>query len=459
MDPTSFDELRPGTYDVQRARPRHVGQRCARLAELPVAAGLRRPALRRARRQGRRARALPRRTTTGTSKSGAAPRPTVSSRSRSRRSGTRTRSATRCAGSRRRAATRSRSPRTRCRSACPACTPTTGTRSGARAATRGRSSACTSVRRRSWRSPRSMHPIDVMIMLQPMNIVQAAADLIFSPVFRKFPDVTVALSEGGIGWIPYFLERSTTRTSTHKAWTFADFGDKLPSEVFMEHVILCFIEDDFGARQAREIGTDRICIETDYPHSDAIWPNAPERLMAGVGADRPHRRRDQRDHARERDALLPLRSVLDPPARAVHGRRVARRGRGPRHVDQSKGRRVEHDEPMTLAGVRRRPRERACSSQPRRSGMPTPTATKRPTATSSRTRRWRGARIRVPELELNVLGDVGGKEVLELGCGAAQWSIALAERGAARHRPRRLERAARLRAPGRARPAARAGER
>ena len=38
----------------------------------------------------------------------------------------------------------------------------------------------------------------------------------------------------------------------------------------MEHVILCFIEDDFGVRHAREIGIDRICIETDYPHSDAI---------------------------------------------------------------------------------------------------------------------------------------------------------------------------------------------
>jgi len=124
-------------------------------------------------------------------------------------------------------------------------------------------------------------PVDVMITLSPMNIVQAAADLIFSPVFKKFPDVTVALSEGGIGWIPYFLERLDHSYSAHKAWTFADFGDKLPSQVFMERVILCFIEDDFGARHAREIGTDRICIETDYPHSDAIWPNAPERLMQG----------------------------------------------------------------------------------------------------------------------------------------------------------------------------------
>ncbi len=36
----------------------------------------------------------------------------------------------------------------------------------------------------------------------------------------------------------------------------------------------------------------------------------------------------------------------------------------------------------------------------------------------------------VPESRLNVLGDVGGKDILELGCGAARWSIALAKRGA-----------------------------
>lgn len=36
----------------------------------------------------------------------------------------------------------------------------------------------------------------------------------------------------------------------------------------------------------------------------------------------------------------------------------------------------------------------------------------------------------IPESELNVLGDVAGKDVLELGCGAAQWSILLARQGA-----------------------------
>jgi len=36
----------------------------------------------------------------------------------------------------------------------------------------------------------------------------------------------------------------------------------------------------------------------------------------------------------------------------------------------------------------------------------------------------------IPERELQILGDVAGKDVLEYGCGAAQWSIALARAGA-----------------------------
>ena len=37
---------------------------------------------------------------------------------------------------------------------------------------------------------------------------------------------------------------------------------------------------------------------------------------------------------------------------------------------------------------------------------------------------------RIPEAELHVLGEVAGKDVLEFGCGAARWSIALAQCGA-----------------------------
>lgn len=37
---------------------------------------------------------------------------------------------------------------------------------------------------------------------------------------------------------------------------------------------------------------------------------------------------------------------------------------------------------------------------------------------------------RIPEAELHILGEVAGKDVLELGCGAARWSIGLVKRGA-----------------------------
>ena len=51
----------------------------------------------------------------------------------------------------------------------------------------------------------------------------------------------------------------------------------------------------------------------------------------------------------------------------------------------------------------------------------------------------------LPESDLRVLGDVAGKDVLELGCGAAHWSILLARRGARvvglDNSPRQLERA------------------
>jgi len=121
-------------------------------------------------------------------------------------------------------------------------------------------------------------PMDVMITLQPMNIVQAAADLLWSKPIKEYPDLKVALSEGGTGWIPYFLERADRTYEMHSTWTHQDFKGKLPSEVFREHFLTCFISDKVGVALRNMIGIDNICWEADYPHSDSMWPGAPEEL-------------------------------------------------------------------------------------------------------------------------------------------------------------------------------------
>ena len=128
-------------------------------------------------------------------------------------------------------------------------------------------------------------PIDVMITLQPMNICSAAADLLWSRVIKEFPDLRFALSEGGTGWIPYFTDRIDRTYEMHHLWTGQDFGTKLPSEVFRERFLTCFISDPIGVKLRHDIGIDNIAWECDYPHSDSSWPQAAEELAevtAGV---------------------------------------------------------------------------------------------------------------------------------------------------------------------------------
>ena len=121
-------------------------------------------------------------------------------------------------------------------------------------------------------------PINVMITLQPMNIVQAAADILWSRVMTEFPDVRFALSEGGIGWIPYFLERVDYVYEHHQAWTGQDLPMKPSASCSSERFITCFIDDAAGVKNRDDVGLDRITWECDYPHSDSTWPDSPERL-------------------------------------------------------------------------------------------------------------------------------------------------------------------------------------
>jgi predicted TIM-barrel fold metal-dependent hydrolase len=126
-------------------------------------------------------------------------------------------------------------------------------------------------------------PFAVTHTLGTTKLFAAAADLIWSQVFRKFPTFKVALSEGGIGWIPYFLDKIDDHYAHHAAWTHEDFGDRLPSQVFRERTITCFIDDPTGIKLRHDIGIDTITWECDYPHSDSTWPTSPEQLWKAAG--------------------------------------------------------------------------------------------------------------------------------------------------------------------------------
>jgi predicted TIM-barrel fold metal-dependent hydrolase len=118
-------------------------------------------------------------------------------------------------------------------------------------------------------------PSDHSIILPTQITTLVAQDLLFGPTFRRFPTLKIAFSEAGIGWIPFYLERAD-RHVRNQLWIDQDFGGKLPSEIFREHVLACFITDPIGVKNRHEIGIDIIAWECDYPHTDTTWPESPE---------------------------------------------------------------------------------------------------------------------------------------------------------------------------------------
>jgi predicted TIM-barrel fold metal-dependent hydrolase len=129
-------------------------------------------------------------------------------------------------------------------------------------------------------------PIDNLIILATQVSAIAAQDLLWGGAMRTYPDLKIAWSEAGIGWIPFYLDRCDKHYKNQR-WLGHDFGDKLPSDIFRDHSLACYVTDPTALKVRADIGIDIIAWECDYPHSDSIWPDAPEVVLAdldGAGA-------------------------------------------------------------------------------------------------------------------------------------------------------------------------------
>jgi predicted TIM-barrel fold metal-dependent hydrolase len=112
-------------------------------------------------------------------------------------------------------------------------------------------------------------------------------DLLLSPTFHKLPRLRVALAEGGIGWMPWLLERIDYTWERHRHYTGCNPHVR-PSDLFRQHIFGRFISDDTGIAVRHRIGIDNIMFESGYPHSDSNWPSSRtvlEKMLADVPDD------------------------------------------------------------------------------------------------------------------------------------------------------------------------------
>jgi predicted TIM-barrel fold metal-dependent hydrolase len=127
-------------------------------------------------------------------------------------------------------------------------------------------------------------------------------DWLFSGQFVRHPNLKIALSEGSIGWMPYFLERAEQVVDKQRFWASRfdinmnaahDRGESkgaasfdLDTDIrrlFKDHVYGTFIEDQAGVRLLDIIGEDNVMLECDYPHSDSTWPETTSLARKWLG--------------------------------------------------------------------------------------------------------------------------------------------------------------------------------
>jgi predicted TIM-barrel fold metal-dependent hydrolase len=138
----------------------------------------------------------------------------------------------------------------------------------------------------SSRSPRTTSdaPASVRMTLTAVASIHTLSELVWADFWGRFPNLRVSLTEGDIGWIPYFLWRAEHVQDRHSGWTGAEFpgGMSGPKAVFDKHFISCFISDRIGPKLLDEFNLDNVCWESDYPHSDSIWPFGPEDVIENL---------------------------------------------------------------------------------------------------------------------------------------------------------------------------------
>jgi predicted TIM-barrel fold metal-dependent hydrolase len=120
--------------------------------------------------------------------------------------------------------------------------------------------------------PSSQSPAEVSTALFPVNGFIALIDWIYARVPLKFPDIRIMLSEGGVSWVPMAherLRRVYRQREGSKVWLATDPD---PIELVQRNFWFTSIEDPSAFRMLDLIGTDRVMVESDYPHKDSSWP-------------------------------------------------------------------------------------------------------------------------------------------------------------------------------------------
>ena len=113
--------------------------------------------------------------------------------------------------------------------------------------------------------------------------VGTCAEWLWSGWPAKYPELKIAMSEGGIGWVAGLIDRLDNimrRSGYGKGWPDPKIS---PSDCLRRNFWFCMIDDPSTIKTRHTIGVENILFESDYPHGDGTWPDTQKVIEAVLG--------------------------------------------------------------------------------------------------------------------------------------------------------------------------------
>ena len=123
-------------------------------------------------------------------------------------------------------------------------------------------------------------PLQIGATLFGQLSLTACAEWLWSEYPLRNPDLKIAMSEGGIGWVAMLhdrLENMVERSGYGKGWKMR------PAEVLRRNFWFCTLDDPSTIDTRSTIGVENIMVEVDYPHGDGTWPDTQQVIADSWG--------------------------------------------------------------------------------------------------------------------------------------------------------------------------------
>jgi uncharacterized protein len=109
-----------------------------------------------------------------------------------------------------------------------------------------------------------------------LNNAGVLANLVYSGVLERHPDLQIVSVESGVGWLPFFMQALDHQLGEMSP-AVAESLSMSPSDYFRRQIHACFWFERQGIQHVIDaIGHEHLLFETDFPHPTCTYPDGLE---------------------------------------------------------------------------------------------------------------------------------------------------------------------------------------